>query len=113
MVWLQGVNRQRATRPSSKALGGTRLQEAFDAGEDINFALTAMRVDHVPEKVDGVLRGTLTVSPEKSHLSYKAMQDLRTFIVATDESLAMIEKSISPRRLPTRLSRATQFEKLT
>lgn len=100
MVWLQGTHRQRTSKPNSKAAGGTRLQEAYDAAEDASFALTAMRIKYIPEELTALLRGQLTVSPEKSHLSSKAMQSFPMFIAATEEALAMIEKSIASETPP-------------
>jgi hypothetical protein len=100
MIWTQGVHRQRASKPNSKAVSGTRLQDAYDAGEDFSYALTAMRLDFVPERSDTVLHGALTVSPEKSHLSSKAMPNFPMFIAATEEALSMIEKSISAESPP-------------
>ena len=101
MVWLQGVHRQRVSMPNSKTLGGLRLQEAFDAIEDASFALTAMRIKYVPKEENAALRGQLTVSADRSHLSAKAMQDLPMFLAATDEALAMLEKEIAAERAPS------------
>lgn len=100
MLWLQGVHRQRSSKPNSKAVGGTRLQDAYDAAEDASFAVTSMRVDYVPERPDALLRGQLTVSADKSHLSSKAMQSFPTFMAATEEALSMIEKSIAAEAPP-------------
>lgn len=100
MVWLQGVHRQRASIPNSKTLGGLRLQEVYDAIEDASFAVSAMRIKYVPQEENAALRGQLTVSADRSHLSAKAMQDLPMFLAATDESLAMLEKEIAAERPP-------------
>jgi hypothetical protein len=101
MVWLQGVHRQRVSIPNSKTLGGLRLQDAYDAIEDVTFALAAMRIKYVPEEANAALRGQLTVSSERSHLSAKAMHDLPMFIAAADEALAMLEKVIAAERPPS------------
>ena len=67
-----------------------------------------MRVDFVPEKDDAVLDGILTVSPDKSHLSSKAMQSMAMFMTATDEALLMLEKAIAAETPPIRPSQDTQ-----
>lgn len=103
MLWLQGVHRQRVTKANSKSLSGTRLQEAVDSLDDASYAMSAMTVDYVPTEADMSLRGHLTVSPEKSKLSYKAMIGLREFLIATDEALGMIEKTIASEEEPTAL----------
>lgn len=101
MVWLQGVHQQRSTKPNSKALGGTRLQDAYDAIDDATYALTALRVKYIPDDEAAVLAGQLTISADRSHLSAKAMRDLPMFIAATDEALSMLAKSIDSPQLPT------------
>lgn len=101
MVWLQGVHRQRASLPNSKTLGGLRLQDAYDAIEDPTFALAAMRIKYVSSEENAALRGQLTISADRSHLSAKAMQDMPMFIAAADEALAMLEKVIAAEQPPS------------
>jgi hypothetical protein len=59
-----------------------------------------MRIKYVPKEENAALRGQLTVSADRSHVSAKAMQDLPMFIAATDEALAMLEKEITAERPP-------------
>lgn len=95
MLWAQGVHRRRTTKPDSKAISGTRLQDTYDATDDFSYAITAMRLNYVPAKTDAALAGSLTIAPERSHLSSKALPDFASFAAATEEALEMLEKSLS------------------
>jgi hypothetical protein len=78
-----------------KSLGGIRLQEAVDALEDASYAMSAVSINVAPAKESSVIRGRLTISPDKSKVSLKAMSGLFDFVVATDETLSMLEKSLT------------------
>jgi hypothetical protein len=103
MLWMQGVHRQRASKANAKSLIGTRLQEAVDALEDATYAMSAMAVNVAPAEQSSVIRGQLTISPDKSKVSLKAMSGLYDFLVATDETLGMLEKSLSSEEPPAEL----------
>ncbi|OLM33042.1 hypothetical protein Ae717Ps2_3938 [Pseudonocardia sp. Ae717_Ps2] len=100
MLWAQGVHRRRTTKPDSKSAGGGRLQDIFDATEDFSFALTAMRLDYTPARSDATLAGSLTISPERSHISSRSLPDFASFAASTDEALDMVEKSLSGENPP-------------
>lgn len=95
MLWMQGVHRQRASKANTKALSGSRLQEAVDVLEDASYAMSAMKVNISPDDEDALLRGELTVSPDKSRVAFKAMSGLWMFLAATDETLGLLEKSLA------------------
>ncbi|MEU6698662.1 hypothetical protein [Pseudonocardia sp. NPDC046786] len=100
MLWAQGVHRRRTTKPDSKSISGGRLQDVFDATEDFSFALTAMRLDYTPARSDATLAGSLTISPERSHISSRSLPDFGSFAASTDEALSMVEKSLSGENPP-------------
>jgi hypothetical protein len=103
MLWMQGVHRQRASKANSKSLAGIRLQEAVDALEDASYAMSAVAINVTPSEQSSVIRGQLTISPDKSKVSLKAMSGLHDFLVATDETLGMLEKSLSSEESPANL----------
>lgn len=94
-IWAQGVHRQRSTKPDSKTLGGTRLQDTYDATDDFSYVVAAMRLNYAPPKSDAALAGSLTITPDRSHISSKALPDFPTFAAATDEAFNILEKSLS------------------
>jgi hypothetical protein len=93
MMWARGVHRRRATKADTKALGGTRLQEALDPIEDSSFALTAARVNYQPEDELAILRQDITFS-RKSRISWKQTALFADFLAATAEALDLLEKSL-------------------
>jgi hypothetical protein len=95
MVWLQGVHRRRASKADFKALGGSRLQDAMDPLDDASYAMSAVAINLVPATESAVLRGRLTISSDKSSIAFKSMSTLFDFVVATEETLSMLEKSIT------------------
>lgn len=90
-LWLRGMHRRRVTKPDSKMLTGGRLQQALDTLEDSTYAMRATRVDFVPDEAVA-LRGSLTVSPVRSHISSRAMPSLNLFLAATAEALTLLDK---------------------
>lgn len=91
MIWMRGVHRRRTTRPDSKALTGLRLQDTLHPLEDNSFALSAAKVHYVPEDDAAVLRDLLTVSPDKSKVSWKQTTDFLMFLAATGEALDILD----------------------
>lgn len=94
-LWLRGVHRRRVTKPDSKTLNGLQLQQAIDPHGDSTFAMSAMKVNLEPEEASAMLRGDLCVSPERSHLSFKAMSSFAMFLAATTEALVLLEKTLA------------------
>ncbi|GAB3491002.1 hypothetical protein [Amycolatopsis cihanbeyliensis] len=94
MIWMRGVHRRRATRPDGKALTGLRLQDALHPLEDGGFALSAAKIHYVPGNDTAVLRDLLTVSPDKSKISWKQTTEFPMFLAATGEALDMLGKEL-------------------
>jgi hypothetical protein len=99
-LWLQGNHRQRATKADTKALYGVRLQEALDAIEDASYAMSAMQISVTPADDSARIRGTITISPDKSSMSYKSMPSLSEFLAVADEALGMFEKTYASESPP-------------
>lgn len=94
MVWVRGIHRPRSTKPDSKALGGIRVQDASNPVEDSTFVVTAAKVDFQPGDESSVLRDHITVSPEKSRMSWKRASTLPLFLAVVAEALARLEKAL-------------------
>ncbi|WP_431873192.1 hypothetical protein, partial [Amycolatopsis sacchari] len=94
MIWTRGIHRRRASKADTKVLGGIRIQEALDGNEDGTYVWTAAKVDYQPEDDAAVLRNNLTISPERSRISWKRTSDLSLFLAATTEALDMLDKAL-------------------
>lgn len=94
MVWLHGVHRRRASKADNKALGGIRIQDALHPIEDSSFALSAAKIDFQPDDEAFLLRDRLTVSPDRSRISWKRTSYLGMFLAATVEALDLLDKSL-------------------
>jgi hypothetical protein len=93
MIWMRGVHRRRSSKADSKAMGGIRIQDALNPIEDGTYTLSAAKVDFQPEDDALMLRDQLTVSPEKSRISWKRTY-LTAFLAATIEAFEMLEKAL-------------------
>jgi hypothetical protein len=97
MVWMRGVHRRRATKADTQALGGIRIQDVVNPVTHNTYALRAATVDVQPEDDLQVLRDLLTVSPDRSRISWKRPSYFGIFLAATVEALDMLDKtSVAP-----------------
>jgi hypothetical protein len=97
MVWMRGVHRRRATKADTQALGGIRIQDVVNPITHNTYALRAATVDIQPEDNIQVLRDLLTVSPDRSRISWKRPSYFGIFLAATGEALDMLDKtSVAP-----------------
>jgi hypothetical protein len=94
MVWMRGVHRRRPNKPDSQALGGLRVQDAMNVVSHDSYALRAAKVDFQPEDNIRVLRDLLTVSPDRSRISWKRPSYFGMFLAATVEALDMLDKAL-------------------
>ncbi|HET6711021.1 hypothetical protein [Amycolatopsis sp.] len=94
MLWTRAMHRRRTTKPDSKAIGGLRVQDTLNPIEDNTFALTAVKVVYLPEDDKAVLRDLLTVSADKSRLSWKRTSYFTMFLAAAGEVLDLLEKAL-------------------
>ncbi|GAB3150073.1 hypothetical protein GCM10027258_47580 [Amycolatopsis stemonae] len=94
MLWTRGMHRRRTTKPDSKAVSGLRVQDTLTTIEDSTFALTAVKVVYLPEDDGAVLRDLLTVSADKSRLSWKRTSYFPMFLAAAGEALDLLEKAL-------------------
>ncbi|TDQ01038.1 hypothetical protein [Labedaea rhizosphaerae] len=93
-VWLRGVHRRRFTKADSKTLVGMRVQEVLDDDEDASFAMSAAAIDYVPTDDGAIVRGRLTVSPQRSRIYWKVRVDMPTFLAATTETVDLLDKAL-------------------
>lgn len=94
MVWLRGVHRRRRSKADNKALSGIRIQDALHPIEDNSYALTAANIDFQPDDETLLLRDRLTVSPDRSRISWKQTSYFAMFLTATAEALERLDKSL-------------------
>ncbi|WP_410622308.1 hypothetical protein [Amycolatopsis sp. cmx-8-4] len=94
MLWARGMHRRRTTKADSRSVGGIRLQDTLSTIEDSTYALTAAKVAYLPADDAAVLRDLITVSPDKSRLSWKRTSHLPMFLAATGEALDLLEKAL-------------------
>lgn len=94
MVWMRGVHRRRAGKPDSQALGGLRIQAALNPIQHSSYVLRAAKIDLLPEDDLQVLRDLLTVSPDRSRISWKRPSHFGTFLAATVETLDLLDKAL-------------------
>lgn len=69
-AWMNGVHSPTTNKADTKALGGLRLQDAFDRVGDHSYAASAVRVV-LEGQGESRPDGALIVSPDKSSLSFK------------------------------------------
>jgi hypothetical protein len=93
-LWLRGMHRRRVTKPDSKMLTGGHLQLALDPLGDSTYAMNATRIDFASDEAVN-LRGNLTVSPTRSHISSRAMPSLNLFLAASAEALTLLDKGFA------------------
>jgi hypothetical protein len=94
MLWTKGMHRRRTTKPDSRTVGGLRVQDTLSTLEDSTFALTAVKVVYLPDDEKAVLRDLLTVSADRSRLSWKRTSYFPMFLAATGEALDLLEKAL-------------------
>ena len=92
---MQGVHRRRSNKPDTQALGGLRLQDAMNVLTHGSYALRAAKVDFQPEDDIQVLRDLLTVSPQRSRISWKRPSYFGLFLAATVEALDVLDKALA------------------
>lgn len=87
---MSGVHSPTASKADTKALGGLRLQDAFDRVGDHSFTASAVRV--VLEG-QGASRpdGALIVSPDKSSLSFKQSLSMGDWLFNTMGLLTLLD----------------------
>lgn len=95
LVWLHGIHRRRSTKADSKTLVGIKVQDTLDDDEDASYTLSAATVDYIPDDESAVVRGRLTVSPNKSRIYWKFKVDLFTFLAAAAETCDTLDKALA------------------
>lgn len=94
MVWLRGVHRRQKSKADNKTLSGIRIQDALHPIEDSSYALSAANIDFQPDDETLLLRDRLTVSPDRSRISWKQTSYFGMFLTATAEALDLLDKSL-------------------
>ncbi|MCX2729432.1 hypothetical protein OOZ19_04210 [Saccharopolyspora sp. NFXS83] len=74
---------------------GLRLQDALSPREDGDFSVSAAVVDHEPADDKALIRNRVTLSPQRSRISWRATADFGTFLTGVREVLEAVAKVLA------------------
>ncbi|WP_306355854.1 MULTISPECIES: hypothetical protein [unclassified Nocardia] len=94
-LWLQGTHRRRTTKPDSKNISGTRLQDALDPAHDSSFAMRSARVDLESSPDRTAFAGKVGTTPANSSVWSSAPTiDFAHYVTAVIELLTLVRAAM-------------------
>jgi hypothetical protein len=97
-LWTRGIHQRRTTKQDSKTMTGLRLQDALSPREDGDYSVSAAVVDHEPADDKALIRNRVTLSPQRSRISWRATADFGTFLTGAREVLDAVAKVLAAGR---------------
>jgi len=94
-LWLRGAHPRRTTKPDSKSLSGTKLQDALNPLEDRTFAMGSARSELESIHPDLTnLTGVVGATPRKSLIWFGSTETFDGFVSTVTEALEALRRCI-------------------
>src|SRR6266498_1188753 len=94
-LWLRGTHSRRTTKPDTKTISGSRLQDALSPFDDSSFALGAARAELPEEESTDSLYGNIGTTPRKSQVWLRPTDDFHDFVMVFIDLLTLLDKTLA------------------